>query len=63
MMKKGKNGIKDGPLSECLIGRPRGMAIDREDNLIISDNYRIRKINFQSHQIQTIAGDGRFQIR
>jgi hypothetical protein len=37
--------------------------IDKEDNLIITEDYCIRKINFQSQQIQTIAGDGQIQTR
>jgi hypothetical protein len=60
---KGKKEHKDGTLSESLLDSPRGILMDKEDNLIISDKYRIRKINFQSQQIQTIAGDARYQRR
>jgi len=34
--------------------------MDRDNNLIVSDNTYVRLINLQTQQVQTIAGDGQF---
>jgi|FLOH01.1.fsa_nt_gi serine/threonine protein kinase, bacterial len=48
-----------GPATGARLSFPHGIAIDKHDNLIISDkgNYRIRKVT-PDGIIQTIAGDG-----
>jgi sugar lactone lactonase YvrE len=45
---------------EAQLNRPRGLAFDRDGNLLISDteNHRIRKVNRTTGIISTIAGNG-----
>jgi len=58
------NGIKmfagdGGPAAGAKLSFPHGIAVDKKDNLIISDkgHYRIRRVT-QDGIIQTIAGNG-----
>jgi len=48
-----------GPATGATLSFPHGIAVDRNDNVLISDkgNYRIRKIS-PNGTIQTIAGNG-----
>ena len=58
------NGIKmfagdGGPATGAKLSFPHGIAVDKKDNLVISDkgHYRIRRVT-QDGIIQTIAGNG-----
>lgn len=48
-----------GPATGATLSFPHGIAVDKKDNVLISDkgNYRIRKIS-QDNIIHTIAGNG-----
>jgi hypothetical protein len=63
MRKQGKGGHKDGPLSDALFQVPRGILVDKDNNLILSDYRYIRLINLQTQKVQTIAGNGQYEIR
>ena len=45
----GQRGWKDGDLSTALLNRPRGITIDKDNNLYIADfgNARIRKVSIK----------------
>ena len=49
-----------GPATAAQLKQPYGVALDNMGNLYIADygNYRIRKINFSTQIIETIAGNG-----
>jgi sugar lactone lactonase YvrE len=49
-----------GPAVNAQLDRPRGIDFDSLGNLYIADrgNNRVRKVNFRSHEIETIAGNG-----
>jgi sugar lactone lactonase YvrE len=49
-----------GPASAAQLNNPQGLAIDYNGNLFIADtgNQRIRKVDFQSRTISTVAGTG-----
>ena len=53
----GMSGYQDGERSQALLSQPAGIAIDREDNLYITEwsGHRIRKINTLG-QVSTLAG-------
>jgi trimeric autotransporter adhesin len=58
----GTNGYSgdDGPAVEASLSSPRGVALDAEGNLYISDslNHRVRKVEAATGIIRTIAGTG-----
>lgn len=47
-------------ISSAVLGQPSGIAVDADGNLLIAEraNHRIRKFNFQTGLIETIAGNG-----
>jgi len=49
-----------GPAVDAQLDRPRGIDFDSLGNLYIADrgNNRVRKVDFRSHEIGTIAGNG-----
>jgi hypothetical protein len=49
-----------GPAVDAQLDRPRGIDFDSLGNLYIADrgNNRVRKVDFRSHAIETIAGNG-----
>jgi len=53
-------GYLDGDAKQALFDSPAGLALDHKENLIIADykNKRIRKLNFQTNKVTTIAGSG-----
>lgn len=50
----------DGLASQAGLARPGGLAFDREGRLVIADtmNGRLRRLDFRSGRIETIAGSG-----
>jgi sugar lactone lactonase YvrE len=50
----------DGPASETALARPGGLTFDRDGRLVIADtmNALIRRLDFRSGRIETIAGNG-----
>ena len=58
MKNTGQTGRKDGPLRDALFRYPRGISIDKEDNLFMFDDTYIRMINLHTQQVNTIAGNG-----
>jgi sugar lactone lactonase YvrE len=58
----GTNGYSGdlGPATNAQLNDPRGVAVDANGNIYISDtgNQRIRKVDFVSGKIATIAGNG-----
>jgi sugar lactone lactonase YvrE len=61
--KKGFSG--DGDLAiKAEFDSPQGLAFDRDENLYIADagNNRIRKVDFRSGIINTIAGNGKAEL-
>src|SRR5262249_12435425 len=48
-----------GPAAKARLSEPRDIALDADDNIYIADagNNRIRKIDAQTHVINTIAGN------
>jgi hypothetical protein len=53
------SGFSDGDKKDALFERPKGLAIDNEDNLYVADygSHRIRKIDSDGN-VTTIVGDG-----
>ena len=61
--KKGFSG--DGDLAtKAQLDSPHGLAFDRDGNLYIADtgNNRIRKVDFRSGIITTVAGNGKAEL-
>ena len=56
----GGNGGDGGLAIDATLNGPKGIAIDSENNLLIGDvnNSRIRKVNYSTGMITTIAGTG-----
>lgn len=57
----GKPGLTDGGFTEAQFFAPQGMAFDPEtQSLYVADteNHVLRKIDFTTHQVTTIAGTG-----
>lgn len=52
----GKEGDKDGNIKEATFCYPRGIALDRNGNLYVSDYHHIRKIDLNRNTVETIAG-------
>jgi thiol-disulfide isomerase/thioredoxin len=53
------NGLKDGSFEEAQFFAPQGMAFDKVDNILYvadTENHAIRKIDFKSQKVETIAG-------
>ena len=50
----------DGPARETALARPGGLTFDRDGRLVIADtmNARLRRLDFRSGRIETIAGNG-----
>jgi len=53
-------GSIDGTFEETVFNSPRGMVMDSEGNIIVVDfgDHKIRKINFTTGSVETIAGTG-----
>jgi DNA-binding beta-propeller fold protein YncE len=49
-----------GPAKQARFHNPHSIALDESDNIYISDlsNHRVRRIDSQTHEIQTLAGNG-----
>lgn len=56
----GKNGYKDGSLSNCEFNAPQGVAFLTESILYVADteNHAIRKIDLKNDKVETVAGNG-----
>lgn len=57
----GKPGLTDGSFSEAQFFAPQGMTFDRENQILyVADtgNHALRKIDFKTEQVKTIAGTG-----
>lgn len=56
----GAQGYQNGSLSESQFRYPSGLALDKEENIIVADrlNHLIRKIDLSSSQVSTLAGAG-----
>lgn len=50
----------DGPAKETALARPGGIGFDRDGRLVIADtmNALLRRLDFRSGRIETIAGNG-----
>jgi sugar lactone lactonase YvrE len=55
-------GHVDGPASVARFNRPTALAVDGQGNLYVADQAanRIRRIDFVSGQVTTVAGNGSF---
>ena len=55
----GKSGFDDGDIATASFNSPRGLLF-KNDTLYIADtgNHLLRKVNFQTNQVTTIAGTG-----
>ena len=53
-----RQGYQDGPLETAKFYRPSGCVMDKSGNLYIADewNFCVRKINFNSNTVTTLAG-------
>ena len=58
-----KYGFKDGLLSSAQFQCPHIILIDRDNNLVVSDDPFIQLINLQTQQVQTILGNGQYMLR
>ncbi|MDA2933238.1 hypothetical protein MYX82_02730 [Acidobacteria bacterium AH-259-D05] len=47
-----------GPATEAALGFPNGLAVDKDGNLFIAVNNRIRKVDAATQIITTVAGSG-----
>lgn len=55
----GEVGLGDGSFEEAAFNHPQGMAFDGEDLYVAdTENHAIRRVNFASRQVTTIAGNG-----
>ena len=53
------SGLKDGSFEEAEFSAPQGMAFDEVDNILYvadTENHAIRKVDFKSQKVETIAG-------
>lgn len=58
----GKAGWKDGAFSEAQFFAPQGMAFDATSHLLYvadTENHCLRRIDFKTQQVETIAGTGK----
>lgn len=55
-----RQGHRDGPSAQAMFNSPTYVAVDREDNILISDtgNHMIRKIDRKTGNVSTLAGGG-----
>jgi len=60
----GKLGFQDGAAKDARFYYPRGLAVDKQGNVLVADtlNHRIRKISVNG-QISTLAGTGQKGFR
>jgi len=60
MFNTGGYGGDGGPATQALLNLPYTVAVDSQGNLFIADtlNYRIRRVDAQSQEITTVAGNG-----
>ncbi|MGK7919780.1 MAG: thioredoxin-like domain-containing protein [Trichodesmium sp.] len=57
----GKPGLIDGSFSEAQFFAPQGMTFDAKTQILYvadTENHALRKIDFQTQQVETIAGNG-----
>ena len=54
----GKEGNKDGNMKEAQFNYPRGITMDKNGDLYITDIHHVRKINLSKETVETIAGSG-----
>lgn len=54
----------NGPATSAALSSPYGIAIDRDGNILIADqyNFRIRKLTVDTGTISTVAGNGTFTV-
>ena len=52
----GKEGYKDGNINDAQFCNPKGITIDKNGDLYITDSHHVRKINISSRIVETIAG-------
>ena len=52
----GEYGYKDGNMKEAQFYNPRGITMDKNGDLYITDFHRVRKINLSKETVETIAG-------
>lgn len=57
----GTQGWRDGDPLKALFNSPKGLVVDNKDNLYVADsgNHRIRKIDLNTGQVSTLAGNGK----
>ena len=57
----GQDGYKDGSFADAIVGKPAGVAVLADGNIIISDaaSHRLRKLLLGQKLITTIAGSGK----
>jgi len=60
----GVMGSMDGTFAEATFDNPRSMVADADGNIILVDivSHKIRKINFTTGSVETIAGTGAFGL-
>jgi len=57
----GKPGLTDGDFAEAEFFAPQGMAFDAESQILYvadTENHALRKIDFTTQQVETLAGTG-----
>jgi sugar lactone lactonase YvrE len=58
----GREGFRDGPPAEALLGHPQGLALSEDRRILYvadTENYAIRAVDLNTGQISTLAGTGR----
>lgn len=58
---EGARGLKDGSFEQATFNNPQGMAYDAQNRLLYvadTDNHAIRKVDFKTGTVSTIAGTG-----
>jgi len=58
----GQAGLKDGGFKTSQFNAPQGMTFDATGNILFvadTDNHAIRAVNFNTNQVNTIAGTGK----
>lgn len=60
----GKRGKKDGPGRKAMLGAPKHICVDDEDNVYIADeaNDLIRKYDPSTGQVSTVLGHGKVKL-